>query len=103
MARATSMIIQIEIRAFMPSGTAWRGRRMLRECVLGPGAAFRWREAAASCGDRAALDAVRGRDLDLDIAVAASELVHLRGAHPHPQLAQVARDAALDADVVRLV
>src|SRR5919204_2062120 len=75
----------------------------LRERVLRPRAALRRGEAAAFRRDRAALDAVRGRDLDLDLAVAAGDLVHLRWAHAHPHLAQVARDAALEAQVVRLV
>src|SRR6185437_15252364 len=56
----------------------------LRQCVLRPGAALGRREATAPGGDRAALDAVRRRDPDLDLAVATAELVHLRGAHPHP-------------------
>ena len=44
-------------------------------------------QPAALGRDRAALDAVRRRDDDLDLArVLAPELVHVRGAHVHPQL-----------------
>src|SRR4029077_1094234 len=77
----------------------------LRVRVLGPGAALGRRQAAALRGDRTALDAVRRREIDRDSAVAAdgSDLVDLRGAHVHPELSDVARNLALEADVIRLV
>src|SRR5690349_8918165 len=82
---------------------AWR--TPLRERVLGAAAALRGREAAAFGRDGAALDAVRGGELDLDgaVAVGVSDLVDLRGAQVDPHLRELARDPRLDADVVRLV
>src|SRR5579864_3110814 len=73
--------------------------------VLRPGAALGRRQAAALRGDRAALHAVRRCEIDGDGPVAAdgSDLVHLRGAHVHPQLRDVARNLALETDVIRLV
>src|SRR2546421_1706441 len=54
-------------------GLTVNGREMpvlrLRQRVLRPRAAFGRREAASLGGDRAALDAVRGRHLDLHLAV----------------------------------
>src|SRR5438874_4203273 len=73
--------------------------------VLGPGAALGRSQAPALRGDRAALDAVRRGHLHADVPVALrlADLVHLRRAHPLPELAECARDARLDPDVARLV
>src|SRR5918912_452244 len=88
----------------MPRVTGRSARAVcLRQRVLRPRAALRWGEAAALRADRAALDAVRRRDLDVDLAVPVPDLVHLRRAHAGPQLAEVARHVALDPDVARLV
>src|SRR4051794_23897978 len=96
----------------LPSGAMSGGSRReqqraseSRKCVFGAAAAFRRRQAAAFRGDRAALDAVRRGELDLDrsLAVLLADLVDLRGAEVHPHLRQLARDLRLDADVVRLV
>src|SRR5438105_3771123 len=75
------------------------------EGVFGPGSAFGRRQPTALGSDRAALDAVRRRGLhgDLVARAAAVQLVDLGGAHPHPQLTDLARHGRLDADVVRLV
>src|ERR671932_620210 len=88
----------------MPTGTASAAETdSSSNRVLGPGAALRRGEAAAARRDRAALDAVRGRHLHVDLAVAAPGLVDLGRAQVDPELGQVARDAALDPDVIRLV
>src|SRR5919202_751571 len=88
----------------MPTGTASAAETdSSSNRVLGPGAALRRGEAAAARRDRAALDAVRGRHLHVDLAVAAPGLVDLGRAQVDPELGEVARDAALDPDVIRLV
>src|SRR5215831_18049252 len=98
------------VRVFVPalSGGSRRDEpraRPLRDRVLGAAAAFRRGEPAAFGGDRAALDTVRGREVHLHgpVAVGWTDLVHLRGAHLHPHLRQLAPDAPLYPDVIRLV
>ena len=54
--------------------------RRLGQLVLGPAAAFGRGQAPALRGDRAALDAVRRRDVDAGLR----RFVDLRGAHPLP-------------------
>src|SRR5438445_6386905 len=79
----------------------------LGERVLGARAALGRRQPAAPRGDRAALDAVRRRHLHRDRTALAGavlgELVDLRRAHPHPELADLPRHLGPDANVVLLV
>src|SRR3954471_24409481 len=71
----------------------------LGELVVRARAALRRGQPAAFGGDRAALDAVRGRHLDAVL----DHLVDRRRAHARPQLGQLPRRLALHADVVRRV
>src|SRR6476659_3525552 len=81
-----------------------KNQALLGAGVLGPGAAFGWRQAAPLCGDRPALDAIRSRHVDDDLArVLLADLVHVRRAEARPHLGDVAGDARLDANVARLV
>src|ERR671915_826493 len=66
-------------------------------------AALGRRQAPALGGDRAALDAVRWVDDQVDVrrvlGRVLGQLVDAGRAHPRPRLGQLARDALLDADV----
>src|SRR3954471_4824435 len=69
-------------------------------------AALGRREPPALCRDRPALDAVRVVDDHVDVPVLGrvlGDLVDAGRAHPPPRLGERARDAPLDADVVRRV
>src|SRR6266542_4862428 len=77
----------------------------LGDRVLGAGAALGWRQAAALRGDRAALDAVGGGYLEMDVAVPRllAHLVDGGRAHPGPELGELRRHALAHAQVVRRV
>src|ERR1700687_2274873 len=84
------------------AGAQWFSLAVL---VLRPGAALGWGQPPALGGNRAALHAVGRRHLHGDRAVSVGllDLVHLRRAHPLPQLADRSRHLRLDPNVTRLV
>src|SRR5437763_1417060 len=77
----------------------------LRERVFRSRAALGRCEPAALRRDRSALHAVRGRDVHGHGSIPAlgADFVHLRRAKVDPELRDLLRNAALDANVIRLV
>src|SRR5919109_4840964 len=89
------------------TGGAAFARGWSHQCVFGAVPTLGRRQASALRGDRAALDAVGGSDLDSDDiagrALFTRDLVDLGRTHAHPRLRELPSHLVVDADVARSI